>query len=269
MIAPDVSWKPVSELISLAGRSAVITGGANGIGLAIARRFVEAHASVLIADIDGDRADAAAEELRAAGAVVAGTVDVSDEASVVAVARDARRVLGAIDIWVNNAGIFPTSPVLDMSVEEWDRVLDVNLRGAFVGSREAGRAMVEQGRGGVILNVASTAGFQALPNGLAHYVSSKHGLIGLTKALAVELGTHGIRVLAIAPSATETPGVQRGRETSSLASSSAHIPTKDRPLGRRGVPDDVARVALCCASDLAVFMTGSVLLVDGGQLALL
>src|SRR5205823_11318753 len=114
-------------------------------------------------------------------------------------------------IWVNNAGIYPTTRLLDMTGHDWDTVLDVNLRGTFMGAREAGRRMAAGGRGGVIINLSSTAGYRADLPGLAHYVAAKHGVRGLTKSLAVELGPLGIRVLAIAPGHTDTAGVRESQ----------------------------------------------------------
>src|SRR5262249_19863899 len=149
-----------------------------------------------------------------------------------------------------------------------DRVLDINLRGTFIGAREAARRMTRAGRGGVILNLASTAGFKAGGPAVAHYVSSKHAVIGLTKSLAVELGPHGIRVLAIAPTLIETPGIEAGEEAFRHAGLGDLLDSYAQrlPLGRVGVSDDVARVALFCASDLSLFMTGSTVLVDGGDI---
>jgi NAD(P)-dependent dehydrogenase (short-subunit alcohol dehydrogenase family) len=157
-----------------------------------------------------------------------------------------------------------------MTDQDWDKVLDVNLRGTFIGAREAGRRMAEAGHGGVIINLASTAGYRAAGPGIAHYVASKHGVRGLTKSLAVELGPHGIRVLALAPTLIETPGIEEGRAAFQAAGLGDMLEqmAQREPLGRVGVPDDIARVALFCASDLAMLMTGSTLLVDAGDVAL-
>ena len=267
----DVSNRSLPELLSLAGRAAVVTGGSVGIGYAIADRLAEAGADVLIGDIgDTDRATATLAE-RHPERTIAGThLDVRDPDSITACVDEAMGRLGRIDVWVNNAGIYPSAPVLDLTTEDWDRVLEVNLRGTFVGAREAARRMVDGGRGGVILNLASTAGYQAGGPGVAHYVSSKHGVLGLTKSLAVELGPQGIRVLAIAPTLIETPGIDAGREQFRRSGLGDLLDTYATrlPLGRTGVSDDVARVAVFCASDLSMFMTGSTLLVDGGDIAL-
>lgn len=266
----DVSDRPLAELLSLAGRAAVVTGGAVGIGRAVADRLAEAGADVLVADLADPGPTVAELSGRHPDRRIAGTrLDVADGASIAAAADRAVAELGRIDIWVNNAGIYPSVPLLAMTDADWDRVLDVNLRGTFIGSREAARRMTAAGRGGVILNVASTAGYQAGGPGVAHYVASKHGVRGLTKSLAVELGASGIRVLAIAPTLIETPGIEAGREQFRAAGLGDMIDTYAQrlPLGRAGVPDDVARVAVFAASDLALFMTGSTLLVDAGDVA--
>ena len=271
MAITDVSDKSISELVSLEGRAAVITGGACGIGLAIARRFAEVGASVLIGDLDEKGAEDAAESLRALGHHAIGVeCDVHDESSVSQLADRAVLELGSIDIWVNNAGVFPSVPFLDMTEAQWDTVLDLNLKGSFLGAQQAARRMISAGHGGVIVNLASTAGFRAPGPGVAHYVSSKFGIRGLTKALAVELGPHGIRVLAVAPTYIDTPGTAAGREALQATDREEMIRQLGaaKPLGRIGVPDDVARVVLFCASDLAVLMTGSTIPVDAGDLAL-
>jgi NAD(P)-dependent dehydrogenase (short-subunit alcohol dehydrogenase family) len=269
MTVPDVSDRTLAQLLSLEGRRAVVTGGAVGIGLAVARRLAEAGASVLIGDLR-DTDEAVAGLVADTGGRIIGThLDVADSASIVACADQAVRELGGLDIWVNNAGIYPSAPLLDMTDEAWDTVLDVNLRGSFVGAREAARRMADAGHGGVIINIASTAGYQAGGPGVAHYVSSKHAVRGLTKSLAVELGPLGIRALAVAPTLIETPGIEAGREAFREAGLGDIIDSyaERLPLGRVGVADDVARVVLFAASDLALFMTGSTLLVDGGDIA--
>jgi NAD(P)-dependent dehydrogenase (short-subunit alcohol dehydrogenase family) len=267
---PDVSAVAIGDLISLRGRRAVVTGGSMGIGYAIACRLAQAGASVLIGDIeDAEKpADTIAREV--AGTVISCRLDVSDAASIAACAQRAQRELGGLDIWVNNAGIYPSKPLIELTDQDWDRVLDINLRGSFIGAREAAKCMIEAGHGGVILNLASTAGFKAGGPGVAHYVSSKHAVIGLTKSLAVELGPRDIRVLAIAPTLIKTPGIDAGEAAFRAAGLGDMLDSYALrlPLGRVGVPDDVARVALFCASDLALFMTGSTLLVDAGDIAL-
>jgi len=267
----DVSTRSIAELVSLAGRTAVVTGGGRGLGKAIAMRLAEAGANVVIGDIEGngDLAKAAAEDLtqRYGGKAVGAYMNVADTASVKAVADLAVETFGGLDIWVNNAGIFPSVRIPEMTDELWDQVLDVNGRGVFVGSREATTRMIAAGRGGVIVNIASTAGFKGVAPGLAAYVSSKHAVRGLTKQMALELAPHGIRVLGVAPTYCVTEGNQiAAAQNPQQTSSAKDIPAMlNSRLGRVGVPDDIARAVLFCASDMSIFMTGSTLLADAGE----
>jgi NAD(P)-dependent dehydrogenase (short-subunit alcohol dehydrogenase family) len=270
----DVSGKSLAQLISLEGQTAVVTGAARGIGLAIARRLAEAGADLVLGDIDADMAATVAGEIAAEfGVRAVGTaLDVADEAAIIALADQAVALSGRLDIWVNNAGIFPGGSSVDFLASQWDEIQDINLRGTFLGAREAARRMIAQDpKGGVIVNVASVSGFRGRP-GLAAYVASKHGVVGLTKSLAVELGPHDIRVLGLAPTGTSTPGLA-ARRTEAAGAELDRIKMLEKriadslPLGRLGVPDDIARVALFCASDLSLLMTGSTLLIDAGALA--
>jgi NAD(P)-dependent dehydrogenase (short-subunit alcohol dehydrogenase family) len=264
----DVSSKSIAELVSLAGRRAVVTGAAQGLGKAIARRLAEAGATVLVGDLKGDLARTTAEELsRVCGArVIATEMDVADAGSVAAAVELAESELGGVDIWVNNAGLFPSIPLVEMPEEVWNQVMAVNLRGVFLGAREAARRMIAGGRGGVIVNVVSTAGFRGVAPGLAAYVASKHGVRGVTKQMALELAPHGVRVLGVAPTFCVTEGNLEMMAANPNPNLGVDIPaTLDSRLGRVGVPDDIARVVLFCASDLSVFMTGSTLLADAGE----
>jgi NAD(P)-dependent dehydrogenase (short-subunit alcohol dehydrogenase family) len=264
MAVRDVSNARMIDLISLSGRRAVVTGGARGIGRATAARLAEAGARLVIADLDAGAAAAACADLGAEAYAV--EVEMAESASVAALATKAVELLGGIDIWVNNAGIYPSSPALDLDHAEWDRVIAVNVRGYFVGSQEAARRMID---GGVIVNVASTGCVKAAP-GVVHYITSKHAVVGITKALSVELGPLGIRVLAVAPSMTKTEGREEflARYTSPDMRDLLAQMEERVPLGRIGVPDDVARVVFFAASDLSLLMTGSVLFVDSGESAL-
>lgn len=264
----DVSDRSIAQLISLSGRSAMVTGGGRGLGKAIARRLAEAGANVLIGDIDAELAAAAAKDLASAGSRVIGTfMDVSKTATIVAAADLACGQFGGIDIWVNNAGIFPSVRLPQMTDATWDQVMAVNGRGVFAGAREAATRMIAAGRGGVIVNVVSTAGFKGVAPGLAAYVGSKHAVRGLTKQLALELAPNAIRVLGVAPTYCVTEGnILAAKEHPEATNSPVEIPALlNSRLGRVGVPDDVARAVLFCASDLATFMTGSTLLVDAGE----
>jgi NAD(P)-dependent dehydrogenase (short-subunit alcohol dehydrogenase family) len=270
VVIEDVSDRSIAELVSLNGKVAVVTGGARGTGAAIARRLAEAGATVAIGDADGQAAEAAARELRSAGRSAAGMALVADdEADVGAFADRVVDEHGGIDVWVNNAGIYPHASILDMSAAQWDEVLAFNLRGCFLGAREAAKRMAAAQRGGVVVNIASTSAFRASTPGMAHYVASKFGVRGLTQALAVELGPLGIRVLGVAATFTETPGTRARRTDLDDAAYAEYIGRVGarKPLGRVAVPDDVARVVLFCASDLSSLMTGSTIAVDAGDLA--
>ena len=267
MAIADVSGQSIADLISLKGRVAVVTGGAQGLGRAMVDRLAEAGASVLILDLKAQQAEAAAREAaeKTGATVIAAAVDVTDTVSVVAAANQAVAELGGLDIWVNNAGLYPNVPLLDVADEDWDKVMAVNLRGVFVGSREAARRMIAAGHGGVIINVVSTAGFKGVAPGVTSYVTSKHGVRGMVKQMALELAPHDIRVLGVAPTFCTTEG-----NTAALAQLPDQVreeiaATLTSLLGRVGVPDDIARAVLFCASDMSIFMTGSTLLIDAGE----
>lgn len=254
----------IPQLISLEGTVALVTGAGRGIGRAIALRLAEAGAAVAVADLDADLALAVTDEIRAAGGTAeAAPADVSDESDVKTLVRACVDQMGGLDILVNNAGIFPTCPVLEMATADFDRVVSVNLRGVFLCTREAALAMVEQGRGGVIINVTSIDAVHPSMIGLAHYDASKHGVWGFTKNVALELAPHSIRVNAVAPGGVLTEGVQEmGADTQeAVAAFSAGI-----PMHRMGDPDDIARAVLFLASPLSTYMTGAQVVVDGGVL---
>jgi 2-deoxy-D-gluconate 3-dehydrogenase len=262
---------PVQDLLSLTGRTAIVTGGAVGIGSGIAARLAEAGAVVLIVDIDGEAAESAAKQLRERGRRASALrVDVTDEADVARMVETALERFDGIDVLVNNAGIFPSALLMDMTGEDFDRVVRVNLRSVFSCTKAVARTMIDRGRGGRIINVTSIDALHPSSAGLAHYDASKHGVWGFTKNVALELAPHGITVNAIAPGAIATPGTARAGSgqlpegvdvQEVLGAFLARI-----PLGRMGEPDDIGRVALFLASDLAAYMTGSQVVVDGGAL---
>jgi NAD(P)-dependent dehydrogenase (short-subunit alcohol dehydrogenase family) len=268
-----VSDRSLLDLASLKGRRAVVTGAGRGLGAQIVRRLAEAGADVIAGDLDHDAVTALAGEQPGeqpgkqqghGGRIVGVRLDIADSASLAAAADLAVSELGGLEIWVNNAGIFPTTgPAIDAEDGFIDRMLTVNVRGTFAGAREAARRMTH---GGVIVNLASTAGFKASV-GISAYVSSKHAVVGLTKALALELGPRGIRVLGVAPTIIDTPGVRDQLAPLAAAGVDVEARVANNALRRIGVPDDVARVVVFCCSDMASFMTGSTLAVDAGDLA--
>lgn len=267
MAIADVSGTPIAELVSLKGRVAVVTGGAQGLGRAMVSRLAEAGAAVLVLDLNADQAEAAARQIaETTGArVIASAADVTDSPSLIAAANRAVTELGGLDIWVNNAGLYPNVPLLDVEEDDWDKVMDVNLRGVFVGSREAARRMIAAGHGGVIINVVSTAGFKGVAPGVTSYVTSKHGVRGMVKQMALELASHDIRVLGVAPTFCTTEGNMAALAQLPDSVREEIAATLSSRLGRVGVPDDIARAVLFCASDMSLFMTGSTLLVDAGE----
>ncbi|WP_026564775.1 SDR family NAD(P)-dependent oxidoreductase [Bacillus sp. UNC41MFS5] len=262
--------KTLQELISLKGKTAVVTGGASGIGFAISKRLAEAGANVIIADLNEEAATKVAKELSETYNTNNNGLhlNVKEPDSIVALVQKSVELTGRLDIWVNNAGIYPSKPILEINNDEWDLVHDLNLKGTFIGAREAAKVMIEKDIKGVIINLASTAAFNA-SNGAnpAHYVSSKHGVSGLTKSLAVELGPKGIRAVAVAPTLTETGGVELKRKNDLGMDAALNAYAQNIPLGRLGKPDDIAKTVLFAASELASFVTGSTLLADGGDIA--
>ncbi len=269
MAIADVTERSLAQLLSLEGRSAVVTGGAQGLGKAMARRLAEAGASVLIGDLKEAEAQAAAAEIAArfGTKVIAARLDVTDSQSIHEAAALAERELGRLDIWVNNAGLYPNVLLDEMTDDLWDQTMAVNLRGVFASCREAARRMIAAANGGVLINIVSTAGFKGVAPGMAAYVASKHGVRGLNRQLAIELAPHGIRALGVAPTFCETEGNMAALATLPERVRSEIAATLTSALGRVGVPDDIARVVLFCASDLSLFMSGSTLLVDAGETA--
>jgi NAD(P)-dependent dehydrogenase (short-subunit alcohol dehydrogenase family) len=217
-------------------------------------------ASVVIAEINKDHAIKVQKEVEESGQKgLAVPTDVSQEHSVTAMVNQCLNQLGRVDILVNNAGIYPACPVEALSEEEWDRVIGTNLVGAFLCSRAVVPKLIEQ-RSGRIISITSGRAFQGARNG-AHYAASKAGIIGFTKALALELALHGITVNAICPGVTDT-AQPRGHSTEEqLYAMGERI-----PLGRIGQPEDLAGPAIFLASDQAAFVTGQTLLVNGGAI---
>jgi 2-deoxy-D-gluconate 3-dehydrogenase len=262
-LATHPNQTPLGTLIDLSGKTAIITGGAMGIGLGIAERLHEAGASVLLADVDTTAAPAAVDGFngRRAGSAVAVEADVADGASVEAMVATAVDCFGGLDILVNNAGIYPIVPFTEMEPAMFERVLRVNLVGTFLCMKAASRQMIEQGRGGKIINVTSVDAVHPSMVGLAHYDASKHGAWGLTKNVALELCEYGISVNAIAPGAVATPGTGVASVKDAAEETVAAV-----PMHRMADPDEIGRVALFLASELSSYLTGSQIVADGGML---
>ncbi|GGF18886.1 3-oxoacyl-ACP reductase [Aliidongia dinghuensis] len=236
----------------LDGKVAVITGGASGIGAAIVRRFAAEGARVTIADLKSplDPLPGLFHE-----------TDVGDEASIHRLVDATVTLHGRLDLVVNSAGIGQSRSFLDTPASLFDRILAINLRGTFLMGQAAARAMIAAGRGGAILNIASVSGLRGNV-GRAAYGASKGGIVALTEVMAVELAHHGIRVNALAPGPIETPlsaTMHTGAERAGW--------TERTPLGRYGTTDEVAAAATYLAGDEAGFVTGHVLVIDGGFMA--
>jgi len=245
----------------LEGKVALITGGARGIGKAIALGFAREGARIALADVI-DGGPAVAEIAALGGRAITMRTDVSQEESTKTMARAVVEELGAIDILVNNAGVFADlgkKPFVEISGDEWDRVLAINLKGMFNCCKAAYPEMKRRGKGSII-NMASSVFFAGVP-GYVHYVASKGGVIGLTRALARELGSDNITVNAIAPGLTasevvlESPNYPEDYLNASIAG---------RSLKRMEVPQDLVGVALFLASDMGSYATGQTIVVDGG-----
>jgi 3-oxoacyl-[acyl-carrier protein] reductase len=241
----------------LKGKAAIVTGATGGIGMATARKFVAEGAAVVVADLDAARVDEAASSLADSGARAIGVrVDVTDRASVEAMAAAALAAFGRIDCLVNNAGITQDARLVKMSEEQFDRVIDVNLKGVFLCTQAVADAMIRQGSG-VILNASSVVGLYG-NFGQTNYAATKAGVIAFTKTWARELGPKGVRAIAVCPGFVRTP---------ILASIPPAVMQKtiDKvPLGRLGEPEEIAAVYAFLASDEAAYINGAVIEVSGG-----
>ncbi len=245
---------------SLAGDVAIVTGAGRNIGAAVAETFAREGASVVVADVDGDRATAVADAIAAdGGEASAFAVDVTDEERVAALVADAERRYGPVDVLVNNAAVNERAGLFDLTVEAFDRVMAVNLRGTFLCTRAAARSMIDGGGGGRIVNVASaTSAHVGRPDAVA-YATSKCGLLNFTRSAAKALAPHAIRVNTLSPSRTGSPvGADETRTGPA---------DEDILVGRWGRPQDQADAALYLVSESSSFVTGTELRVDGGSLA--
>ncbi len=263
---------PVNKLLDLGGKTAIVTGGALGIGYGITYRLAEAGANVVIANRTEEEAIKVVTELMAKGwHAKAVKTDVAIESDVQNMVTETVKAFGTVDILVNNAGIYPSIPVHQMTLADFDKVLTVNLKGVFLTTKYVSEQMIKQSKGGKIINITSVDALHPSSVGLAHYDASKHGVWGFTKNVALELAPHKIWVNAIAPGGISTPGVQKMQSAipapqgvdmnKMLETFMAKI-----PMHRMGEPDDIGKVALFLASDMSSYMTGSQIVVDGGVL---
>ncbi|MBC8333801.1 MAG: 3-oxoacyl-[acyl-carrier-protein] reductase [Anaerolineales bacterium] len=249
----------MTEFLSLDGRVAIITGGARGIGKAIAETLAQRGANIVVVDLRKELAEETANEIAAKTGreAIALEADVSNQESVKAMIKAALEKFGKVDILVNNAGITRDGLIMRMKESDWDMVLDINLKGAFNCAQAIVRPMMKQ-QYGRIINISSVSGVTGQA-GQTNYSSSKAGLIGLTKALAKEVGSRNITVNAVAPGFIETV------LTVDLPEEIKDFSIKMTPLGRFGVPQDIANAVAFLAADESSFITGVTLHVDGGM----
>lgn len=243
-------------MINLKDKVAVVTGAKQGIGKGIALTLAKAGAKVAVVDLDIAECQAVCEEITKLGSrAIAIKCDISKKSDIDAMVKGTVDKLGALDILVNNAGIYPFVPYDKMTEADWDKVIDINLKGTFLATQAATKVMPEGGRIINISSIASVVGFA----GLAHYCASKGGVNAMIRALAVELAPRKITVNAVAPGAIQTPGASQGMNDDVIKQTIAAI-----PLARMGQPEDIAGAVLYLVSDLASYVTGQTIIVDGG-----
>lgn len=251
--------------LDFTGKSVIVTGAAAGIGRACARSFAATGASVVLCDVNEEKNRVAAAKIaeESGAATLAVAADVADDAACARLIAETVDAFGGVDVLINNAGIIASGTILDLSPDDFDRVLSVNLRAAFVLTQLAARDMVERKAKGAIINMSSLNSVFAIPNQVA-YVTSKGGLQQLTKVSALGLAGHGIRVNAIGPGSIMTDILK----TVMTDEATRRTILSRTPLGRVGAPEEIASVALFLASDMASYITGQTIFADGGRMAL-
>jgi NAD(P)-dependent dehydrogenase (short-subunit alcohol dehydrogenase family) len=248
----------------LEGKVALVTGGARGIGAAIAKRFVDDGAKVVITDIEKVGLEKTAQSLKS-GMVAVCPGDVTNWDDVQKMVKETVKFGGKIDVLVNNAGIDPGGSIVDIDIALWKKILDVNLNGPFLCMRAAIPEMIKQGKGGSIVNIASLAGVRCLPS-MPAYCASKGGLIQLALQAALDYGPKGIRSNVVAPGATKTDMLINAMKglSEAIKRDAFEVLTESVPLRRAATPDEITGACSFLASDDAAFISGAVLLVDGG-----
>ncbi len=241
------------------GQVVLVTGGASGLGFAISEAFGKAGATIALNDLSSDRVEAAVRELSGDGMTCRGfSADVRDAEDVHRMVDQIVTELGSPSVTVANAGIYPNTPFLEVTEDEWDRVLDTNLKGTFLTCQTVARALVSEGRTGQLVTIASGAATTAF-HGWSHYCTSKAAVVMLTRAMAMELGKHGIRVNSVLPGYIDVlEGGAHLDESYKRAARAAN------PIGQPGEPADIANAVLMLASPLASYMNGVAVTVDGG-----
>jgi 3-oxoacyl-[acyl-carrier protein] reductase len=242
-------------MMKLKDKIAIVTGASQGIGKEVALALAKEGANVIVIDIN-DNVKKVSEEIKSMGVKsMAVKADVSNRKDIEKMSRDVLKTFGKVDILVNNAGIYPSVSFNEMKEEDWDKVMNVNLKGTFLCTKAVSESMIKK-KSGSIINISSIAAMVGF-NGLTHYCASKAGILGFTRALALELSKYNIRVNAIAPGAIETPGAK-------MTDEDANNFAQTIPLKRIGTPKDIASVVLFLASEDSSYITGQCIIVDGG-----
>ena len=244
--------------MKLKNKTAIITGGSNGLGRATALLFAKEGANVVVADMDENAGSKVINDIKnSGGRGLFVKVNVSDQEDVNKLVSAALKEFGKLHILINNAGIVSDGRLVKMELEQWQKVIDVNLKGVFICAQAVSKVLVEQNEGGAIINTSSVVGLYG-NFGQSNYVASKAGVIGMTKTWAKELGKYNIRVNAVAPGFMETDIIK------SMPEKVINLMKEKTLLGRLGKPDDIANAFLYLASDEGSYVTGAVLSVDGG-----